>query len=487
MEGGLHRAGADLEQRRHLGHREGSEIVQAHDQPGPFGKRGDCGPKIEKLRGEILVGHRHDRIENLSAPAAVPFAVAQPVDRDPANPTHRVVVARYSTPTLVGGDERLLYRVGSRLGVKGDAESAHEAGKLRLEQLLDFISTRSHRLHDTPDTRQPPVGLGNFAIGNQTRRGVVTGDMTRRLIPLLVAITLLAAACGSTTTDTEAGGGPDPATPTFAPVDQGTPAERLAAARALWAENSPNTYRLTTQQVCFCPESIWADTVIDGEIVSHEAVADDGFFDPGGRTMEALFDEVDEVITGGFATLDLEFDPGTGALVRYWVDVDERMADEEHGVDVKAFEPFDPEASPADIDVRTLTDDYGCGYQFAAGSPAQDLALVIYATGGAAPDVTVPITFPSEAWAGEIRIGTDLFSNWCDDVIEQSEPVPIVQQRWTIVGGTLTVERAAAATDCDGNAATATLTGAVARSLSGATVDLAGIDLVNTSWGCFAG
>ena len=315
--------------------------------------------------------------------------------------------------------------------------------------------------------------------------------MTRRLIPLLVAIALLAAACGSTTTDTEAGGGPDPTTPTttqtFAPVDQGTPAERLAAARALWAENGPSTYRLTTQQVCFCPESIWADTVIDGEIVSHEAVADDGFFDPGGRTMEALFDEVDEAITDGFATIDLEFDPGTGALVRYWVDVDERMADEEHGVDVKAFEPFDPETSPADIDVRTLTDDYGCGYQFAAGSPAQDLALVIYANGGATPDLSVPTTFPSDAWAGEIRIGTDLFSNWCDDVIEQSEPVPIIEQRWTLVDGTLNVDRAADASDCDGNAATATLVGGTVQSPDGTILELGDIDLTNTGWGCFAG
>jgi hypothetical protein len=50
--------------------------------------------------------------------------------------------------------------------------------------------------------------------------------------------------------------------------------------------------------------------------------------------MEMLFDEIDTAITAGYATLDFEFDPATGAVIRYWVDIDERVADEEHGVDV---------------------------------------------------------------------------------------------------------------------------------------------------------
>jgi hypothetical protein len=95
------------------------------------------------------------------------------------------------------------------------------------------------------------------------------------------------------------------------------------------------------RELCFCPETIWADTITDGVVVAHEAVSEDSLFDPGERTMEDLFDDIDDVIDNGFATLDLDFDEDTGALVRYWVDVEEMMADEERGVEVVAVEPVE--------------------------------------------------------------------------------------------------------------------------------------------------
>jgi hypothetical protein len=54
--------------------------------------------------------------------------------------------------------------------------------------------------------------------------------------------------------------------------------------------------------------------------------------------METLFDEVEAVIAESYATLELDFDPETGGLRRYWVDVRETMADEEHGVEVISLE-----------------------------------------------------------------------------------------------------------------------------------------------------
>ncbi len=315
--------------------------------------------------------------------------------------------------------------------------------------------------------------------------------MTRRLIPLFVALALFAAACGSDTIDTETGQGPastttsTSTTTTTAPVEDDSPAGQLAAARARWAEHAPASYVLTTRQLCFCPESVWADTVVDGEVVGHVALSDDAFFDPGGTTMEGLFDEVDAAITSGFAALDLEFDPDTGALVRYWVDVDERTADEEHGVEVMLLEPLDDDAT--DIDVPTLTDDYPCGFGFAKGSPNEDLALVIQFDGFTSPDLGEPIVFPTDRWFGEIRIGSDLFSNWCDDVIEESEPTPVVDRRLRLSGGTLTIIRPADSTDCDGTTVTATLSGGTVRTLDGTVVELGDVDLANAGWGCFAG
>ena len=55
--------------------------------------------------------------------------------------------------------------------------------------------------------------------------------------------------------------------------------------------------------------------------------------------MLSLFTAVQMVIDEGYATLDLEFDPETGALVRYFVDIDRRMADEESGVEVLSLKP----------------------------------------------------------------------------------------------------------------------------------------------------
>lgn len=306
--------------------------------------------------------------------------------------------------------------------------------------------------------------------------------MTRRIVVVLAVLALLAVACGDDS-PVESGSGPDPTTTSSPPVgDPDSPAARLAAARGKWAVSGPTSYTLTTQELCFCPETIWIDTVVDGEVVTHVAGPDEGFFDPGERTMGTLFDEIEAAIDMGYARLDLDFDDTTGAVERYWVDVSEQMADEEHGVEVVALTPLDDRG---DIDVRTLTQDYGCGYGFAIGSPDQDLALVIGFDGGVAPDVTAPINFPADEWSGVLTTGTDLFSNWCDDVIEESEPVPLTTERWTLVAGTLTI--GLPGTIDDGLPVSANLSGGVAESSAGETMDLGQIAFVNDCWGCFAG
>jgi len=175
--------------------------------------------------------------------------------------------------------------------------------------------------------------------------------MNRRFAAILTVLVLLAAACGddaTTETSGETGGSTTTSststssttTPsTTTPDRPDTPEARLSAARSLWADNGPASYRLTTQQLCFCPETVWIDTVVDGQVVAHEPVSQEAMFDPGEHTMETLFDEVEAVIDDGYATLDLDFDPETGGLRRYWVDISEMMADEEHGVEVVSLEP----------------------------------------------------------------------------------------------------------------------------------------------------
>jgi hypothetical protein len=320
--------------------------------------------------------------------------------------------------------------------------------------------------------------------------------MNRRFAAILTVLVLLAAACGddaTTATSGETGGSTTTSsttTSTTTPDRPDTPEGRLAAARALWADNGPASYRLTTQQLCFCPETVWIDTVVDGQVVAHEPASRDAMFDPGEHTMETLFDEVEAVIDEGYATLELDFDPETGGLRRYWADISEMMADEEHGVEVVSLEPDDGEVSAGGIDAALLTDDYGCGYGFAKGDPDQSLALVIQSSVGYQPDgasLSFPVTFPSPDWTAEVRVGADLFSNWCDDVIEPSEPEPIVAELFTLVAGTLTLDTAVPDTGCGGVAVRGSLVGAVAESPTGEQVELDDVALTNDGWGCFAG
>ena len=322
------------------------------------------------------------------------------------------------------------------------------------------------------------------------------------LLPAILAVALVSAACGDDSSTDVGGPGDDGSTTTTTvatntTLDPDTPKGALAAARRRWAENGLTSYRLATAEICFCPETAWVNTIVDGVVVTHEASGDASFFDPGPRSMETLFDEIAAAIADGYETLDAEYHPETGAAISYYVDVEALMADEEYGVQVTSLTPHDldtdpdtdPEAPADEIEAAALVDDYGCGYGFATGDAEQTLGLIIYSEGGfgsGGPDVSTPVEFPSADWSASITTGVDLFANWCDDVLEPDEPTPITDETWELVGGTLTVTSGTPA-DCAGETVTATLTGAVAESSTGEQITLDDIELTNTGWGCFAG
>ena len=118
--------------------------------------------------------------------------------------------------------------------------------------------------------------------------------MKRHVLILVLALSIFGAACGR---DKPAASG-----------EQG----RLDEARGLWENDGPRDYQMEIRDVCFCPPTLWIETVVNGEVTSHES-GEEVFFDPGPRTMEDLFDAVQEVIDAGYATLEVNYDETTGA------------------------------------------------------------------------------------------------------------------------------------------------------------------------------
>lgn len=305
--------------------------------------------------------------------------------------------------------------------------------------------------------------------------------------PLAIAIVVLAAACGGASgTEPTASDPtvpptvPEPAVtsvPGTVPTNPGTtPAGQLRydpatvrteldAARGRWTDSGSETYRYSYTPVCFCPQQEIEVQVIAGRIVDRTDQA---------RSIGDWFDEIDAAI-GIAADIQVNYDD-RGHPTSLFIDVDEIMADEEFG-----FQLVDLVRVP-DAVSEFMPDAYGCGFGFAVASPDETAALVVrlqgLAEGENGPGTT---RYELADTSAEIRIGTDLMANWCDDVFEEGEPEADVTERWPVVGGTLDVTVGA-----DGTA-TGMLVDIVAESPDGQEQRLGNAFITNDAWGFFAG
>ena len=305
---------------------------------------------------------------------------------------------------------------------------------------------------------------------------------------LTVCLLLVLTACGdddSTTTVAGPGGGPTSTAPPPGPY----PEERrsLDEARQRWADADISDYTYRYTELCFCPPSEWVVRVADGAVTGQEpAPGTEPLGEaPEPRTMEQLFDVVEEELLADPAAVELSFDEQTGALERYWVDVDERMVDEERGLEVLELLPAGAGGSPVpELDLAALSEDWGCGYGFHAGDPQQTVALWIT---GDEPLPVGTIGLPDPRIDAAVLTGSDLYANWCDDVMEPGEPEPEIDRRLPIVMGTVTIEAPADPEICSGAIARLVAQGLVVELPDGTTRDLGGIEITNDAYGCFAG
>ena len=136
-----------------------------------------------------------------------------------------------------------------------------------------------------------------------------------------------------------------------------------------------------------------------------------------------------------------------------------------------------------------LDDDLGCGYGFAATDSAERVLLVIRPKHDATDAVRRTVTLPDPDWSAEVRTGTNLAANWCNDVI--TDPEAEVEETWEVVGGTLTFAGDLPTTDRvdigSPEEVRAELTGLVVEGPDGERVELGDLSLRNKLWGVFAG
>ncbi len=299
----------------------------------------------------------------------------------------------------------------------------------------------------------------------------------RITLPVIAAaIALTLGACGA-----EPGGGSTPprpsdtsapaVVPTIPPTTAPTQVLRydpeivqaeLDDARTRWAEQGGRPYRWAYSPVCFCPDGEIRVDVIADRIVN--STGEDGL------TVDAAFDMVDEQI-GTAADVRVTYDD-LGYPTSLYVDVDEMIADEEFGLELVQFSPV------SDAIDMFVTDPYGCGYGFSAATPDQSASFTVFF-----PDIAKGPDAGAYDLAdvmGELRFGTDLMANWCDDVMEEGEPVPEIDEAWEIIAGTLDITTT-------GSTATGSFTDVVALTSDGLEYPIGDVTITNEAWGVFAG
>ena len=123
-----------------------------------------------------------------------------------------------------------------------------------------------------------------------------------------------------------------------------TPENDLAEYRALWEAQGLRDYTFDVRRVCYC--QFMGDvrvTVQDGVITGVTELASEIARDPETfRTINSLFDLVQDAYDRDAHEVQVDFDPDRGYPTRIWIDYVEMMMDEEMGFtllsDVTALE-----------------------------------------------------------------------------------------------------------------------------------------------------
>ncbi len=313
----------------------------------------------------------------------------------------------------------------------------------------------------------------------------------RRTLLLLVAVAVLATGCGGD----DVGTASSTTSTALSPIPEGGDEQvRLDAARARWEAADIGDYEWTYARRCICPPLEVQVHVEGGAEVSHElrAAGEQVPVDGSGveiLTMPDLFDVVQDAIDGADG-LSVDYGAETGRVVAVDVDPIAGAVDDEVGYEVGAFAITGDESTltAADVDEAALSESWGCGRGFHVSNADQTIAVMLDLTD---PTWTVPpspvTTLPDARWNARMQLGEDLFSNWCDDVVEASEPEPRVGETWQIVAGTITFEDDVAALPTSCAPVRARIEGLRVEGPRDALVPIADREIRNDCWAGAAG
>ena len=136
-----------------------------------------------------------------------------------------------------------------------------------------------------------------------------------------------------------------------------------------------------------------------------------------------------------------------------------------------------------------LSESFGCAYGFHASNHEQTVGVRIDFSGETPATFPAVITLPDPGWEAVVVVGEALYANWCNDVIDMSQPQPRIDESWTIVAGTIEFVGDPPVADFQASAGpvTARLVGLVAERPDGSRVELQDLEVTNESWGMFAG
>lgn len=231
-------------------------------------------------------------------------------------------------------------------------------------------------------------------------------------------------------------------------------------------------------------------------------------------TVEGIFDEIQHALDEGADEVVVDYDPETGRPLRVDIDWMAMAIDDETGLVVDSFTVLDGDGDPdtvtpepsitgtslppevREVATADLSVHHGCGFGFYVGNPEQTVALHLSWMPDPGPNAGMlarpesePTPLPGRDWTGELRLGTNLFANWCDDVLEPDEPRPDVTQGWPVVGGTLEMTSDPSPNSgCSGGPpARARVTGLRVEAPDGSIVGLPDLEVENDAWGCMAG